>query len=131
MRIKGDITSFASAQELERELDGGQEFDTLILDIEMEEKEMSVDDSFPLDGLHVEGVNADKVAYYGFDENDGHWVLTDAEGKVLTSSETAEITEDKLTGRKTLTAKEAGTGLLKVDAQRRCEVHLQKRCNCH
>ena len=113
MRIKGDITSFASAQELERELDGGQEFDTLILDIEMEEKEMSVDDSFPLDGLHVEGVNADKVAYYGFDENDGHWVLTDAEGKVLTSSETAEITEDKLTGRKTLTAKEAGTVYLK------------------
>lgn len=75
--------------------------------------EMSVDDSFPLDGLHVEGVNADKVAYYGFDENDGHWVLTDAEGKVLTSSETAEITEDKLTGRKTLTAKEAGTVYLK------------------
>ena len=34
--------------------------------------EMSVGDSFPLDGLHVEGVNADKVAYYGFDENDGH-----------------------------------------------------------
>ena len=41
MRIKGDITAFASAQELERELDGGQEFDTLILDIQMEEKEMS------------------------------------------------------------------------------------------
>ena len=38
MRIKGDITAFASAQELERELDGGQEFDTLILDIQMEEK---------------------------------------------------------------------------------------------
>lgn len=113
MRIKGDITAFASAQELERELDGGQEFDTLILDIEMEEKEMSVDDSFPLDGLHVEGVNADKVAYYGFDENDGHWVLTDAEGKVLTSNKMAEITEDKLTGRKTLTAKEAGTVYLK------------------
>ena len=75
--------------------------------------EMSVDDSFPLDGLHVEGVNADKVAYYGFDENDGHWVLTDAEGHELTSSETAEITEDKLTGRKTLTAKEAGTVYLK------------------
>ena len=53
--------------------------------------EMSVGDSFPLDGLHVEGVNADKVAYYGFDENDGHWVLTDAEGHELTSSETAEI----------------------------------------
>lgn len=113
MRIKGDITAFASAQELERELDGGQEFDTLILDIEMEEKEMSVDDSFPLDGLHVEGVNADKVAYYGFDENDGHWELTDEKGHELTSSETAEITEDKLTGRKTLTAKEAGTVYLK------------------
>lgn len=41
MRIQGDITAFASAQELERELDGGQEFDTLILDIQMEEKEMS------------------------------------------------------------------------------------------
>lgn len=113
MRIKGDITAFASAQELERELDGGQEFDTLILDIEMEEKEMSVNDSFPLDGLHVEGVNADKVAYYGFDENDGHWELTDAEGNILTSNKTAQITEDALTGRKTLTAKEAGTVYLK------------------
>lgn len=75
--------------------------------------EMSVDDSFPLDGLHVEGVNADKVAYYGFDENDGHWELTDAEGNVLTSNETAEIAEDALTGRKTLTAKQAGTVYLK------------------
>lgn len=75
--------------------------------------EMSVGDSFPLDGLHVEGVNADKVAYYGFDENDGHWELTDEKGHELTSSETAEITEDKLTGRKTLTAKEAGTVYLK------------------
>lgn len=75
--------------------------------------EMSVGDSFPLDGLHVEGVNADKVAYYGFDENDGHWELTDAEGNVLTSNETAEIAEDALTGRKTLTAKQAGTVYLK------------------
>lgn len=74
---------------------------------------MSVGDSFPLDGLHVEGVNADKVAYYGFDENDGHWELTDAEGNVLTSNETAEIAEDALTGRKTLTAKQAGTVYLK------------------
>ena len=41
MRIQGDITAFASAQELERELDGGRKFDTLILDIQMEEKEMS------------------------------------------------------------------------------------------
>ena len=75
--------------------------------------EMSVGDSFPLDGLHVEGVNADKVAYYGFDENDGHWELTDAEGNVLTSNETAEIAEDALTGRKTLTTKQAGTVYLK------------------
>ena len=41
MCVRGDIAAFASAEELERELDRGRKFDTLILDIHMEGTEMS------------------------------------------------------------------------------------------
>ena len=71
-------------------------------------------DTFDLSTVALRGCNADDVDYYGFDQNKGHWVLTNQAGKELTSSNIATITEEKANEEAILTAgEEEGTLYLK------------------
>ena len=62
-------------------------------------------DNLDLDDLAVQGYNWANVPYYGFDQDYGHWILTDADGVALSSSSIASLTEtDQLTGKTYLVA---------------------------
>ncbi len=79
-----------------------------------DEYDMTVGDLFYLDSLTVEGLNKNNVAYYGFDPDDGHWELCDAEGNVQETSELAAMADGSaLTGQNTVTANAPGEQYLK------------------
>ncbi len=71
-------------------------------------------DTFDLSTVILKGSNKNDVEYYGFDQNKGHWILTDQNGKELTGSNIASLTEEKANGEAILTAgDEEGTLYLK------------------
>lgn len=74
--------------------------------------DMTTSEKLYLDELSVEGVNKNGIAYYGFNENDGHWILCDSTGKKVSASP-ASIKTDSLTGEAVLTADEPGTAYIK------------------
>ena len=71
-------------------------------------------DTFDLSTVTLNGTNENDVDYYGFDQDKGHWVLTDAEGHELKNSKMASIAKESATDEEVLTAGEqAGTLYLK------------------
>ena len=50
---------------------------------------------FDLSTVTLKGSNKNDVEYYGFDQNKGHWILIDQNGKELTGSNIASLTEEK------------------------------------
>ena len=71
-------------------------------------------DTFDLSTVTLNGTNENDVDYYGFDQDKGHWILTDTEGHELTGSKKASIERNTATGEEILTAgEEEGTLYLK------------------
>ena len=71
-------------------------------------------DTFDLSTVTLKGSNKNDVEYYGFDQNKGHWILINQNGKELTGSNIASLTEEKANGEAILTAgDEEGTLYLK------------------
>lgn len=71
-------------------------------------------DTFDLNTVTLNGTNKNDVDYYGFDQEKGHWILTDTEGHELINSKKASITKDDATEEEILTAgEEEGTLYLK------------------
>ena len=56
----------------------------------------------------LKGINAAGTDYIGFNQNRGHWILTDATGHEDTSVKIATLTTDR-TGKVSLNAKAPGT----------------------
>lgn len=71
-------------------------------------------DTFDISTVTLNGTNENDVDYYGFDQDKGHWILTDTEGHELTGSKKASIERNTATGEEILTAgEEEGTLYLK------------------
>ena len=55
-----------------------------------DELTMSTGETLRVDKIALEGLNANKCMYYGFDEDYGKWILTDANGNELTDGAATE-----------------------------------------
>ena len=58
-----------------------------LADVNYSQQEMSTDTELPLYNLGVNGFDDGNVPYYGFNANDGHWVLCKADGTRMTPQE--------------------------------------------
>ena len=71
-------------------------------------------DTFDLSTVTLNGTNSNDVDYYGFDQEKGHWILTDVNGHEVIDSKKASIEKNDETDEEILTAgEEEGTLYLK------------------
>ncbi len=78
-----------------------------------DEVELNVGETLRVDNIALEGLNANKYAYYGFDPDYGKWIICDENGNELTDGAIAALQKNTNTGRITLTAAGPGTVYLK------------------
>ena len=79
-----------------------------------DEYDMTIGDTFPLSSLTLEGTNKNKVPYYGFDSDDGKWVLCDKDGNIMDDDSEAIVTlSESKTGKQSVKAIANGTQYLK------------------
>lgn len=71
-------------------------------------KDLAAGTSMNVSDIKLKGINAAGAEYIGFNQNRGHWILTDAAGHEDTSGKVAALTTDR-TGKVTLNATAPGT----------------------
>ena len=57
-----------------------------------------------VDTIELEGLNAKNAAYYGFNQDKGHWILVDENGNELTDSSIAKLETNPVSGHTKLIA---------------------------
>ena len=84
-------------------------------------------DKFNTDNIEVEGKNRNEVAYYGFDSENGHWELCDANGAALTgdAANIATLEIDDKTGESIVTAGQSGSVYMKYVIDENCYTSLE------
>lgn len=84
-------------------------------------------DKFNTDNIEVNGKNKNDVAYYGFDSENGHWELCDADGAALTgdAANIATLTIDEKTGESIVTAGQDGSVYMKYVIDENCYTSLE------
>ena len=84
-------------------------------------------DKFNTDNIEVEGKNRNDVAYYGFDSENGHWELCDANGAALTgdAANIATLAIDDKTGESIVTAGQSGSVYMKYVIDENCYTSLE------
>lgn len=67
-----------------------------------------------VDTIELEGLNAQNAAYYGFNQDKGHWILVGEDGNPLTNSSVAKLEKNSVTGHtKLIAGQTTGTVYLK------------------
>ncbi len=69
-----------------------------------DEYDMTVGDDFQLSGLTLEGYNKNNAPYYGFEQEDGHWVLCASDGTIQQTSDYVDL-KTSTSGRQVVNAK--------------------------
>ena len=74
-----------------------------------------------VDTIELEGLNAKNAAYYGFNQDKGHWILVDENGNELTDSSIAKLETNPVSGHtKLIAGQDAGTVYLKYMIDEDC-----------
>lgn len=81
--------------------------------------------SMNISNIKLKGINAAGTDYIGFNQSQGHWILTGADGREDTSSKTASLTTDR-TGKVTLNAKTPGSIYLEYVIDENCYATASK-----
>lgn len=76
-------------------------------------------DSLNISNIRVKGINKAGMEYIGFNQDQGHWIITSANGKEDTSRKIASLTRSR-SGRTTLTAHSPGTVYLEYVIDENC-----------
>ena len=67
-----------------------------------------------VDTIELEGLNAQNAAYYGFNQDKGHWILVGEDGNALSNSSVAKLEKNPVTGHtKLIAGQTTGTVYLK------------------
>ena len=88
-------------------------------------KNLPAGTSMNVSDIKLKGINAAGTDYIGFNQNRGHWILTDAAGHEDTSGKVATLTTDR-TGKVSLNAKAPGTIYLEYVIDENCYATASK-----
>lgn len=88
-------------------------------------KNLPAGTSMNISDIKLKGINAAGTDYIGFNQNRGHWILTDATGHEDTSGKVATLTTDR-TGKVSLNAKAPGTIYLEYVIDENCYTTASK-----
>lgn len=88
-------------------------------------KDLAAGTSMNVSDIRLKGINTAGSEYIGFNQNRGHWILTDAAGHEDTSGKVATLTTDR-TGKVTLNAKAPGTVYLEYVMDENCYATASK-----
>ena len=88
-------------------------------------KDLAAGTSMNVSAIKLKGINAAGAEYIGFNQNRGHWILTDAAGHEDTSGKIATLTTDR-TGKMTLDTKTPGTVYLEYVIDENCYATASK-----
>lgn len=88
-------------------------------------KNLPAGTSMNISDIKLKGINAAGTDYIGFNQNRGHWILTDATGHEDTSGKVATLTTDR-TGKVSLNAKAPGTIYLEYVIDKNCYTTASK-----
>lgn len=88
-------------------------------------KNLAAGTSMNVSDIKLKGINAVGAEYIGFNQNHGHWILTDAAGHEDTSGKIATLTTDR-TGKVILNAKTPGTIYLEYMINENCYATASK-----
>ncbi|MGN8896470.1 S-layer homology domain-containing protein [Flavonifractor sp. HCP28S3_F3] len=84
-----------------------------------------------VDPIELEGLNAKNAAYYGFNQDKGHWTLVDENGDPLTDSSVAKLETNPVSGHTKLIAGEtSGTVYLKYMINEDCYATAERPTAC-
>ena len=84
-----------------------------------------------VDPIELEGLNAKNAAYYGFNQDKGHWILVDEDGEELTGSSVASLETNPVSGHTKLVAGDtAGTVYLKYLIDEDCYATAERPTVC-
>ena len=82
---------------------------------------MNVGDEKALDEFNLTGQNYLHAPYYGFNAENGHWIVTDADGnEIAEDAAPIVIATEAATGEQTYTAKKGGTAYLRYVIDEDC-----------
>lgn len=88
-------------------------------------KNLPAGTSMNISDIKLKGINAAGTDYIGFNQNRGHWILTDATGHEDTSGKVATLTTDR-TGKVSLNAKAPETIYLEYVIDENCYTTASK-----
>ncbi len=88
-------------------------------------KNLPAGTSMNVSDIKLKGINAAGTDYIGFNQNRGHWILTDAAGHEDTSGKVATLTTDR-TGKVSLNATAPGTIYLEYVIDENCYATASK-----
>ena len=88
-------------------------------------KNLPAGTSMNVSDIKLKGINAAGTDYIGFNQNRGHWILTDATGHEDTSGKIATLTTDR-TGKVSLNATAPGTIYLEYVIDENCYATASK-----